>query len=176
MSLLASAIDFEQVLYSGYERYPYFGERAAALVKSYGPKRFLVVGAGFGFLLDELDALGATAHGVELSEYAIRRCHALVPAVYSRMHKIDARDSSAMRRLGRFDVVVTEDILPTCSLEEVPYVLEASRSVGGVVVHIVTAKVDESKCDPRILNLPLERWLAICYPDRVIDQFGNNHA
>ena len=59
MGRIASIEDFEQGgLYTSYTRYPFFKERATNLKGRITTGKVLIVGCGWGYLVDELVKLG----------------------------------------------------------------------------------------------------------------------
>lgn len=182
MSLLANQQDFEAGgLYGQYKRFAWFKRRAEIIRQTYGPESVLIIGCGWGYLVDELRKKGVAAWGVDLSEYAIRRAHAEVPDVYRYISKADGRNARQMERVGPgyFDLAVTEDVLTTCSNEqEVERFLEAARTVSDQRLHIVTCwlptqdlpdKLEQR--DKRVLWHYEEEWLELVKPDPILNNY-----
>jgi 2-polyprenyl-3-methyl-5-hydroxy-6-metoxy-1,4-benzoquinol methylase len=180
MSLLANQQDFEaNGLYSNYHRYKLFQRRAEIIRQTFSPQSVLVVGCGWGFLVDELRMKGLDAWGVDLSEYAIRKAHAEVPDVYRYIEKADGRVARSLERVGpgHWDVVVTEDVLTVCSNEqEVSRFVAAARAVGDQAFHIVTCWLPgrEEKVkgrDSRVMWKYQEEWAELVAPDPILNNF-----
>lgn len=185
MSLLANQQDFENGgLYSNYHRSAVFSHRAEVIRQTFSPQSVLVVGCGWGFLVDELHKKGLEAWGVDLSEYAIRKAHVEVPDVYHRIKKADGRVARQLARIGPgiWDVVVTEDVLAACSNEqEADRFVTAARSVArNHVLHVVTCWLPEqdpypekkARRDNRVLWRYQEEWLDLVKPDPILNNYG----
>lgn len=160
--LLANYQDFENGgLYDPpYRRYPFFGSRADWLSESFQGS-FLIVGCGWGFLVDELRSRGREAWGCDLSDYAIRCAGREVPTVARFIGKANGLNSDEMLALfGRsFDVGVSEDVL-TC-LDNEGQVRGLDRAMGKVAdhnVHIVTPESSGSR-DGRVFWASSDRWV-----------------
>jgi len=137
MGLLASWEDFENGgLYSRYRRYPFFATRAEYLDKY--PGTILVVGCGWGFLVDELRKRGREAWGVDLSDYAIMSASREVPDVIGYILQGDARRDLSVGP-GQFDVTISEDMLTV--MDNPGEMLRVHREmvkVSDTVIHLVT--------------------------------------
>lgn len=59
----------------GVHRHDYTKDLAIKLINKYGVVRFLDIGTGCGHLVLELRNLGATAYGLDISEYAVENSH-----------------------------------------------------------------------------------------------------
>lgn len=185
MSLLANQQDFERTgtgLYSEYKRYRFFEARAEIIRQTYGPESVLVIGCGWGYLVDELRKKNVNAWGVDLAEYAIRKAHAEVPDSYRYIKRADGRVARQMERVGPgyFDLAVTEDVLTVCSNEqEVERFLEAARIVSERRLHIVTCWLpyqDEisgkkERFDKRVLWKYDTEWAELVAPDPILNNY-----
>lgn len=182
MSLLATQQDFEAGgLYDNYQRYPFFAKRARLIKQRWGPSTVLVVGCGWGYLVDELRKVGIDAWGVDLSDYALRKAHAELPDVFPYIHKADGRVPQQLQRVGPgiWDLVVTEDVLTVSSNEqEVDRFITAARSVArDHAVHILTCWYDfhsddkKNRRDSRVMWKTPDEWAALVQPDPIIDNF-----
>jgi cyclopropane fatty-acyl-phospholipid synthase-like methyltransferase len=180
MARIASAADFEQGgLYTAYRRYPFFAERADFLTRRYPELgTVLVVGCGWGYLVDELETRGWDAWGADASAYAIARGQAELPHLEGRLFRADVTDARhldlLMRRtdppIDRFDLVVTEDLLPALDDDEIARALAALRGVGRTLVHIVTPGDDRGGARHSDLNWkPIAAWRSLLAPDAVLD-------
>lgn len=186
MSLLANQQDFERTgtgLYSEYKRYRFFETRAEVIRQTFDPASVLVVGCGWGFLVDELRKKGIDAWGVDLAEYAIRKAHSEVPDSYRYIKRADGRNGRQLARIGPgiWDVVVTEDVLTVCSNEqEIQQFVTAAGSVArDHVLHIVTCWLpyqDEipgkkERFDKRVLWKYDTEWAELVAPDPILNNY-----
>lgn len=160
-------------LYDEYRRFPFFAERAAAVRARYpDARRVLVVGCGYGYLVDELRRAGVPdPWGVDASPWAVERAAAVLPGASARRVRLaDATDAASLaaalpevlRRDGRFDVAVTEDVLPVLDPGEQRALLAAVRARAAAVLHVVTPG---DPADPAKLPGPewrsIEAWRAL---------------
>lgn len=192
---LASKADFEGgALYTNYRRFPMFGWRAAWLTARYGTAgKWLVAGCGWGYLVDELVALGVDAWGIDASSYAVSKAQeagTLAPGVGNRVVLIDATNRSQLASLRstaglsgsqRFTVIVTEDILPVLTDSEASAVAAEARRVGTNICHVLTAlRPDEDAAASiaagmRVSGLnwkTLAQWKTLAGVDTVLNAEG----
>lgn len=188
MALLASAALFEQpdglywhpVTNTGYREYPYFAERVDALRQRFAPNGqvSLVVGCGWGYLVNQAVAAGYDAYGIDASSYAIDKAKALFPAIASRFVLGDALTAAGMDAVSaaaglhgnppRFDLLITEDFLECLSDAEIATGLPLWRARCRTnLAHIVTPN-DGSNLDPRINWKTIDQWKAIVSPPDVL--------
>lgn len=166
MARLATLEDFENnqsfrtvpgLLYSNYRRYPFFAIRAADIagVVRAGSK-ILVVGCGWGFLVDELSKLGLNVWGLDASDYAVQKAGTEVSGVASRVilgdctRTVDVEVVALAAGLGpgdRFDLCVTEDLLPVLEESEVTSALEVLRGRSARLYHLITCTGEDSERD-----------------------------
>ena len=185
---LASASDFESgALYGppGYRRYPFFAERADLILNLYGAGgKVLVVGCGWGFLVDELLTRGYDAWGLDGSSYAIAKAAEVLPAASAqrvlladttnRQQVVAVRAAAGVVGNQRFKLIVTEDVLPVLSDAEVAVAVAECRRVATNVLHIVTPgdPTDPSKLAG--LNWKsIETWASLVAPDTLLNAEGN---
>lgn len=161
MGLLASWEDFENGgLYDQYRRYPFFATRAEHLVEHY-EGTFLIVGCGWGYLVDELLIRGVDAWGVDWSDYAIRSGRRELPHMQHRIVHGDARRHKDLQAVGpgQFDVAVSEDMLTVMDNPgEMLRVHQSMRQVSDSVVHIVSYEQPDKTQDQRIRWHTAEWW------------------
>ena len=126
-------------VYTEYRRFGFFSERAALLRERYPSARtVLVVGCGPGYLVDELRRAGVDAWGIDPAP------DALAPRIADRIVTGDAARRGDLERLapldqgGRFDLAVTEDVLPCLSAQKRTALLRAVRRHADALLHIVT--------------------------------------
>ena len=127
---LASHEDFNGGIYTGYRHHQGYAKRARLFERF--PDPVLVVGCGLGFLVEEFLKLGKDAYGIDASLYAIRN------RVNDRVTLNSILDSVDVAQLQRFGTVITEDLLPYLTDNEVRYATENCAKLGGIVMHMVT--------------------------------------
>lgn len=185
MSLLATAADFERGgLYSApYGRYPFFQQRVDALKGRFAPngQKALVVGCGYGYLVDDLVAAGYDAWGVDASQYAISKGQSLLPGVASRLAVADALDGASLDAVAKsaglhgktptWTLLLTEDVLPCMSDAEVATALANLRArCTSNLLHLVTPGHADPDHDARLNWKTIDGWRAVlCPPDVVGD-------
>ncbi len=126
---LASQADFYGGIYAHYRHHEGYAKRAR-LFKFY-PEPLLVVGCGFGFLVEEFDNLGIVAWGIDASDYAIRK------STHPRVRKFDILHLNDWS-LGQFGTVITEDLLPCLTDAEVLIATRNCQAIAPIVIHMVT--------------------------------------
>ena len=126
---LATHEDFYGGIYTNYRHHEGYTKRAR-LFKEY-PEPILVVGCGFGFLVEEFDNLGKLAWGIDASSYAIEQ------STHPRIRRFDILDLGRWV-LGKFSTVTTEDLLPYLTDDEVLIVARNCQTLAPIVVHMVT--------------------------------------
>lgn len=94
------------------------------------PDPILVVGCGFGYLVEELLQLGKSAWGVDLSDYAEDNC------VTENFSKVDITGDISL--LPPFATIITEDLLPWLTDDEAAKAAKNCSAHGAIVIHLVT--------------------------------------
>lgn len=188
MSLFATAADFEQggagALYANppYSRYPFFQTRIDALKQRFAPtgQKLLIVGCGFGYLVDDAVTAGYDAWGIDCA-YAIGKGQQLLPAIASRLLVADALTASTLDTAAataglkghtpKWPLLFTEDVLPCMSDTEVQTALTNLRARCSTnLVHLVTPGDGGPECDARINWKTITGWRTVlCPPDVVGD-------
>jgi SAM-dependent methyltransferase len=107
------------------------GYRKRAKLFRYFPEPILVVGCGFGFLVAELLELGKQAWGIDASPYAIEN-RVSPRVVYGDILNLDEC------RLETFETLITEDLLPYLTDDEVLVAARNCLALSPIVVHMVT--------------------------------------
>ena len=168
---LACREDFEEPggLYWNptYSDYSYFTQRAESLVPFYVGKRVLIVGAGWGFTVAHARGRGVLAFGLELSQYALDRGAEECPAAVQFMVKGDATtadgyEAAVQAAGGRFDLAITEDVLPMLTVPEIKAVVDLVPSYADKVVHWVTPLAPGQDPHPSIpTTLDAAGWKAL---------------
>ena len=179
MARLATAADFEgqmpDSLYSAYTRFPFFAWRAAYVDRLWDRLRrrgtfngtltrqqtkIAVAGAAYGYLVEELIALGFDAWGFDASAYAIGRMQTSVDLttrgrvlqkdLLVSTQVTDVRRAAGLTGQNRFHLGVTEDVLPVMSDAEIAQAIGVARSASLALLHIVTPGVasDPAKVSP----------------------------
>jgi hypothetical protein len=189
MARLATETDFHgertgtpNAMYSEYRRYSYFAQRAALVIQRYPTaNRILVVGCGVGYLVDELLKAGKpNTWGIDAAPYATAQAVVELGAtVGARVRLADATSAAAVRSaklafgLGqnqRFDLAITEDVLPCLTAGEQTALLSAVRQHATALLHVVTPG---DPADPRKRpGLDWKRataWKALVGTDPVLD-------
>lgn len=131
---LASYEDFHGEIYTEYRHHEGYAKRAELF--AWFPDPVLVVGCGFGFLVEEFSKLGKDAYGIDASLYAIRNRVTERVTLNSILDPADI----ALLQIGfeRFGTVVTEDILPYLTDNEAKLAGLNCAKLGGIVTHMVT--------------------------------------
>lgn len=187
MPVWATAADFEQggtgALYDPpYSRFPFFQTRLDGLKQRFAPsgQKLLVVGCGFGYLVDDAVTAGYDAWGVD-NAYAIGKAKALLPAIASRLIVADALTASTLDSAAKtaglkggtpkWPLLVTEDVLPCMSDAEVQTALTNLRARCSTnLLHFVTCGDGGPECDPRLTWKSIDGWRTVlCPPDVVGD-------
>lgn len=174
---LASEADFVNgPMYSQYQHFPFHQERAEAINELYPEGTILVVGCAWGYVVQDLLALGRNVWGIEASHWAVSMAYVKVDGEAARRVVFgDATQSSSMdyaaaqASVGRFDVAVTDDILPVLTDGEIQKCVDECRRIAKNVIHCVTPKPN----DPVELDLnwkTIEEWRALLTPDPVRDE------
>lgn len=128
---LASYEDFHGGIYTDYRHHEGYAKRARLFC--YFPEPILVVGCGFGFLVDELINLGKKAWGIDASPYAIEnRVNKWVQ--FGNILDLDGC------RLGPFETLATEDLLPHLNNDEVLVAARNCQALSPIVIHMVTER------------------------------------
>jgi hypothetical protein len=125
---LASPEDFfNGPVYTCYRHHE--GYRKRALLLHPFPDPILIVGCGWGFLVDELHRLDHTdCWGIDASDYAIA----------NRVHKQVVKADMLDPPLSHFSTAVTEDLLPCLTDEEAAVAAINCASIAPIVIHLVT--------------------------------------
>lgn len=145
---LASHEDFNGGIYTNYRHHDGYAKRARLFERFLDP--VLIVGCGFGFLVDELLKLGKDAYGIDASLYAIRN------RTNERVTLNSILDSVDVAQLQRFGTVITEDLLPHLTDHEARVAAVNCSRLGGIVIHMVT---EQGEAD---LNYhPVGYWMTL---------------
>ena len=135
---LASQEDFFGGIYTEYRHHEGYAKRARLFERF--PDPILVVGCGFGFLVQELLSRGKDAYGIDASLYAVRN---RVLDRVSLNSILDPGDVTLLQiQLERFGTMITEDLLPHLTDDEAKIAAENCARLGGIVVHMVTEQGD----------------------------------
>lgn len=106
------------------------GYRKRAQLFRHFPDPILVVGCGFGFLVEELLYLGKSAWGIDLSDYAEDNC------VTENFSKVNITGDISL--LPPFATIITEDLLPWLTDKEAVIAAKNCSAHGAIVIHLVT--------------------------------------
>lgn len=153
MARIYDQADWQGTMEIDYHKRPFYALRAAAIKAAFpslsASSKILVAGCGYGYLLEELFALGLTgSYGCDGSTYAmttgklgvsntvqlrLQQKNILVP---NDMR--DMRQFAGLQGQNKFDLVITEDVLPCFTASEVPTALANLRATGTNVAHIIS--------------------------------------
>lgn len=169
-------------MYSEYKRFPFFAQRAALVVQRYPTaNRILVVGCGVGYLVDELLKAGKpNTWGIDAAPYATAQAVIeLGTTVGARVRLADATSAAAVRTaklafgLGqnqRFDLAITEDVLPCLTAAEQTALLAAVRQHATALLHVVTPGDPASRRKgPGLDWKSIAAWKSLVGSDPVLD-------
>lgn len=172
---LASAADFiDGPMYSEYRHFECHAERAELLTELYPVGSVLVVGCAWGFVVQELLDRGWDAWGIDASEWAVSMAYVSIdaPARVLFGNATDPADmDAACARAGveRFDLAVTDDILPALTDAEIQRGVTQCRRVARNVLHCVTPK-PASETTLELNWKPIGVWRELLAPDLVRDE------
>lgn len=128
---LASYTDFQNgPIYTHYPLPPEVYARRAGLFR-YFPEPILVVGCGFGGLIQALEDSGKLAWGIDASPYAIEN-RASKRVIFGNI--LDLSDW----QMGQFETLFTEDLLPHLTDDEVLIAARNCQALSPIVIHMVT--------------------------------------
>lgn len=126
---LATQEDFHGDIYSQYRHHEGYAKRAQLF--RYFPEPILVVGCGFGFLLEEFDRLRKPVWGIDASTYCLEN------RVHQRVRQGNILDLADFT-LGQFETLITEDLLPYLTDDEVLTAARNCKALAPIVIHMVT--------------------------------------
>lgn len=126
---LASYEDFNGGIYTRYRHHEGYAKRARLF--RYFPEPILVVGCGFGFLVHEFRSLAKSAWGIDASPWAIEN------RVDERVRLANILDIRNWE-FGEFATVITEDMNPCLTDNEVVIAARNCQALSAIVVHLVT--------------------------------------
>tara|TARA_B100000780_G_scaffold276361_1_gene244781 strand:+ start:2554 stop:3192 length:639 start_codon:yes stop_codon:yes gene_type:complete len=110
---------------SAYEQYRWMPERsireASSIINNIEFKNVLDFGCAKGFMVHALRLLGKEAFGVDVSEYAVEKCH---PKVKDYVSKIEAVEDIK----GGWDLIIAKDVLEHIPKDEILSVLKSLRA------------------------------------------------
>jgi SAM-dependent methyltransferase len=128
---LATREDYQNgPIYTRYPPPPEVYARRARLLQGF-PEPILVIGCGFGGLVQALSESGQQAWGIDASPYAIEN------RVTERVRQADILTPSTWT-LGNSSTVISEDLLPCLTDGEVLTAAWNCRLLAPIVVHMVT--------------------------------------
>lgn len=127
---LATAADFNNgPIYTKYRHHEGYAKRAQLF--RYFPEPILVVGCGFGFLVQEFENAGKLAWGIDASGYAFEN------RVNDRVRLGSILDLPNWP-MGQFETLITEDLLPCLTDDEVLIAARNCQALSPIVIHMVT--------------------------------------
>lgn len=128
---LATYEDFHGAIYTEYRHHDGYKKRARLFY--YFPEPILVVGCGFGFLVQEFLNLKKQAWGIDASQYCIDN------RITDRVFKADVLDLSTWT-LGEMGTIITEDLFPHLTDDEVLVAARNCQALAPIVIHLVTER------------------------------------
>jgi hypothetical protein len=173
VSLLASVATFERkdgLYWPPYAEYPFHRQRAELLAELYEPRgqKLAIWGCGYGYTVRHARLLGFDAYGFDASRFALKRARERLPKthaahVFRRDATIEGDVEAALedaRVSRRFELLVTEDMLPCLDDSEIRRAVSLLREVADQVVHMVTPmdRNPRPARDPRINWKHLDTW------------------
>lgn len=163
---LASYEDFETeggLYWPPYTDFDYFQSRAKFLAREYGGQRILLAGCGWGYTVRHARAQGLEVWGVDASPYALRRAREL--GLHREVMYGDITTKANMPEL-EVDLVVTEDVYPMLTLDEIARAQEVLHRYGPVA-HWITPAPETPH--PGIQSaLRAAQWSEFLAPDQII--------
>ena len=161
-------------LYTQYGPHPRFAERARLIRERYPDARtVLVVGCARGYLIEALLELGLDAWGCDIEPESVPEAVAdrVIQAGATEPDELDAvRRAAGLKGSRKFDLAVTEDVLPCLDDPGARRLLEAVRAVAKGRLHIVTPgdPTDPAKL-PGLNWKPIETWRTLVGGETVLD-------
>ena len=162
---LATYEDFESedgLYWPAYTDYSFFRTRAERLAREHAEKRILVAGCGWGYTIKHGRELGLDIWGVDASPYALTKAREL--GLYREVMYGDITTAANMPEL-EVDLVLTEDVYPMLTLDEVERAQEVLHRYG-VVKHWITPAPAQVHPAIQCALLPTE-WEQLLAPDEV---------
>lgn len=183
MSWIYSEEDYNGIVDDQYRKYQFFTDRGIIFNNQWNGiknNKILIAGCGWGFLIQELmEVHGFTdVWGCDASEYAVNvAAPANLPAQYaSRVLLGNITSSAEMVAVAnaagipgnnpRFRAILTEDVLPCLTQQEIPTALSNLRARSQSVAHIITPQMqgsvkqpDGSTVYPGGIQIPGFTWL-----------------
>ena len=148
---------------SAYENYRWMPERtireASSIINNIKFDTVLDYGCAKGFMVHALRLLGKEAHGVDVSEYAVKNCH---PRVEKYLSVIE----TAQDIKGGWDLIIAKDVLEHIPKDLIPEVLiELRRRCKTIFVAVPLGdgkryRIREYEMDvTHVVREPEEWWL-----------------
>jgi hypothetical protein len=149
-------VQTEKSGYGGYYNHPLFRAIARELKSYFSPRKVLDVGCAKAFLVQELVNLGVDAHGIDLSEYAVRRCPEAVASrvVLGRAEKLPWSD-------GEFDLVVSFDMLEHLNEQQYRQAIREMARVSSKSLLLSITTDDHVIDKSHISIMPIEKWIEV---------------
>ena len=162
---LACPEDFEEesgLYWPPYGDFPFFTTRAEYIAERFGDQRVLIAGCGWGYTVLHARALGVDCWGVDASPYALRRAREL--GLLREVMYGDITTAQFMPEL-EVDAVITEDVYPMLTLDEVERAQEVLHRYGPVK-HWITPAPEQAHPSIQCALSPKE-WVELLAPDEV---------
>ncbi len=129
-----------QAWYSDYRRYPFYAARAAWINEVQSTGKILVAGAGFGYLVDELTALGRDVYGFDAADYCVNNSapHTTKADIMNRSQLASVKNTMNVTGINKIPCIITDDLLPCLTDAEITTALSEARRIATVLLHIIT--------------------------------------
>src|SRR3989344_51243 len=170
---------------AGYRRYPFFADRLAMLKRRFAPdnQKLLIVGCGYGYLVDLALQAGYDAWGCDISPWAVARAQRVLPAASAaRVLLGDATSSTSLAAVKtaaglkddqKFAVLMTEDMLGCLTDGEIALALPALRAIcSSKLLHLATPLDPSAEQDSRLNWKTGLEWKELVAPDVFVNQNG----
>lgn len=139
-------------IWGSVHRHDYCPTLASELVGRFGRKTYLDIGTGCGYLIVCLQKLGATAWGVEISDYALANSCAPQYVLKASVVKLPFKDNS-------FDVVHSQGLWEYLTEKDIPQAWSECKRMGKNQVHNIDTTEDKAEWSKEfVTHKPIEWW------------------
>ena len=160
---LATYEDFETedgLYWPAYTDYPFFRVRAEKLAHEHAGKRILIAGCGWGYTVAHGRALGLDIWGVDASPYALAKARGL--GLHREVMYGEITTAANMPML-EVDLVLTEDVYPMLTRDEIVRAQEVLHGYGRVI-HVITPSSPHSVIQTSATR---DEWYALVNSDEI---------
>ena len=141
--------DYYKNIWGGVHRHDYCESLADSLISKYGKVRFLDIGTGCGELVRILNEKGASAYGLEISEYAVANSHGNV--ILGSVTDIPFRDNS-------FDVIFSQGLWEYIGEKDIERAWLECNRVGRIQRHNIDTISDNSDWSKDFATHKSQEW------------------